>query len=776
MRRLAGYWKPMLLTTTMCVAAAGFLGYGQAYGQEGEMPEGSQDRGVARISLVNGDVSVRRGDSGDWVAAAVNAPVVVQDSVATAGGSRAEVQFDYANLIRLAPDTEVRLSDLQYRRYQVQVARGTVTFRVLRDNEAQVEIATPAVSVRPTHAGVYRVTVLNDGEAEITVRSGDAEIYTPRGVEQLHARQTMLARNGPNGAEFQLNNAAGPDEWDRWNENRDRALTRAASYRYVNPDINGAEDLDAYGQWVYAPDYGYVWSPRVGPDWAPYRAGRWTWLDWYGWTWVSYDPWGWAPYHYGRWFYGGPRGWCWYPGPMHERTYWSPALVAFFGFGGGGGVHVGVGFGFGNIGWVPLAPHEAFHPWWGGRYYGGYRGGMNITNVNVTNVNITNVYRNARVQNGVTGINAGDFAAGRFSNHNMMRVSGNQIGQAGLVRGQVPVAPGNNALRFSDRQVGRVPQNAGGQQRFFSRNQPQQVQRVPFAQQQRAMQQMASGAANDRGGNFRGGNAPGSNGFTPGSNAPAGQNTGGWRRMGDASGRTGSPGMQAPNGAASNVSPNAMRQGNSSGANGGGWRRFGGGADNSGGPRSATPSAPVDRGAGQNGWNRMNTPGGSPSMTAPRSQPQSAPTNRGSGGWQRFGTPSGGQFGGASPRSEAAPQQRMQTPSSNGWAGRGQSAPQEFRGGSAPSYNRSGGQQQQRLQIAPPVVRERSSGGFNSQRYGGGGGSSAPRNNGGSTFSAPRNSGGGGGFSAPRNSGGGGGGNAPRGGGGGGNRGGGRNR
>ena len=30
-------------------------------------------RGVGRISLINGDVSVRRGDSGEWVAGVMNA-------------------------------------------------------------------------------------------------------------------------------------------------------------------------------------------------------------------------------------------------------------------------------------------------------------------------------------------------------------------------------------------------------------------------------------------------------------------------------------------------------------------------------------------------------------------------------------------------------------------------------------------------------------------------------------------------------------------------------
>src|SRR5262245_30961926 len=39
-------------------------------------------RGVARISLINGDVSVRRGDSGDWVAGVINAPLLTADQIA----------------------------------------------------------------------------------------------------------------------------------------------------------------------------------------------------------------------------------------------------------------------------------------------------------------------------------------------------------------------------------------------------------------------------------------------------------------------------------------------------------------------------------------------------------------------------------------------------------------------------------------------------------------------------------------------------------------------
>jgi hypothetical protein len=92
-------------------------------------PVGAQDpddlkRGVARISLINGDVSVRRGDSGDWVAGVINAPLLTNDYVATGPNSRAEVQFDASNLLRLGANAELRLTQLEYGRYQMEMARS----------------------------------------------------------------------------------------------------------------------------------------------------------------------------------------------------------------------------------------------------------------------------------------------------------------------------------------------------------------------------------------------------------------------------------------------------------------------------------------------------------------------------------------------------------------------------------------------------------------------------------------------------------------------------
>jgi hypothetical protein len=416
------------------------------------------NRGVARISLLNGDVSVRRGDSGDVVAAAVNAPLMVQDSLLTTSSSRAELQFDASNMLRVGANTEVRVANLNNGSYQLQLATGTVTLRVFRQ-DGQTEIDTPSVSVRPLRPGAYRITVREDGSSEITVREGEVEIASATGSQHVGPTQTMLVRGTPQEAEFQTVAATQIDGWDRWNLERDRLFQGSRSAQYVGPDVTGTEELDNNGRWVADPSYGQVWTPNTAdPNWAPYRNGDWTWEDYYGWTWVSADPWGWAPYHYGRWFYGG-SGWCWWPGPLYGRHYWAPAYVGFFGFGGG----FGVGFGFGHVGWVALAPFERFHPWWG-RGWGGHNIFENSRVIN--NVNIANNFRNARVSNGITGVAASQFGrrTGGFSSFN-----GSQIQSGGVVRGLPPIAPGRTSLAFNNRVAsGNYPQS--GNRQFFTRS------------------------------------------------------------------------------------------------------------------------------------------------------------------------------------------------------------------------------------------------------------------------------------------------------------------
>lgn len=87
------------------------------------------------------------------------------------------------------------------------------------------------------------------------------------------------------------------------------------------------DDLSAYGTWINYPSYGFVWSPNIAGEFAPYATnGYWLYSE-RGWFWKSNYPWGWAVFHYGRWLYDDYYGWLWVPG-----YDWSPAWVEWGSF------------------------------------------------------------------------------------------------------------------------------------------------------------------------------------------------------------------------------------------------------------------------------------------------------------------------------------------------------------------------------------------------------------------------------------------------------------
>lgn len=423
---------------------------------DGAAPPDQPGKGVARISVLSGDASVKHSDAGDWIAAVLNAPVLAGDTLSVTPGATVELQMDSAHFARIAGDSELHVALLDNGHYQLQLAKGLVTYRTLRQSNAFAEVDTPLVAVRPTGLASVRVEVSPDNSSRVTVRHGDVELYTPKGTEQVHEGNTMVLRGTAADPEFQVMAAIAPDAWDTWTDQRDTYLNRAQSPGRVSPDITGVEDLDNYGRWSNDPQYGDVWTPTVPAGWAPYRNGQWVWNDAYGWTWVDYDPWGWAPFHYGSWYFRVGYGWSWFPGARYGRHWFRPALVSFFGF----GPAIGVGFGFGHVGWVPLAPFEVYRPWYGG----GRAFGYNRVNV-VNNVNIVNVYRNARVAGGATSVAAADFQRGNF--RSASPVGAAELSRASTIHGAGPIAPTAANRAFVNRPASTAgPRAQIAQQRF----------------------------------------------------------------------------------------------------------------------------------------------------------------------------------------------------------------------------------------------------------------------------------------------------------------------
>ena len=471
--------------------------------------------GAARVSLINGEVSTMRGDSGEWMATTVNAPLGQGDKISTGSNSSAEIQLDHANIIRLDQRTEARIATLSNNRIQIQVAQGRLNFTLFSGNEADVEIDTPNVALRPLEEGIYRIQVNSDSETEIICRKGKAEIMTSEGSTQIGKNDQIIVR-GTENAQYRVAKAPGNDDWDRWNEGRDHAISDAQSWQHANRNYTGASDLDQYGRWDNTPGYGDTWTPsNVDSSWSPYTLGNWNWQPYWGWTWVSSEPWGWAPYHYGRWFvYGG--NWRWWPGPVYPsyRPVWAPAYVSFLGFGfGGHNWGFGVGFGYNSIGWLPVGPCDRYYPWYGTRRGYGYNA-VNITNVtnihNVTNnyngsgvppladrasrpyySNVESALNNEKVRRSVNSMSTEEFVKGGMASRTRSTVDARTLRQAQLVAGTVPAVPTRDSLRTVNRAVNpaSLPTRKAGSEKFFTRSQPAAAPQ-PFDQRAAEIRQM----------------------------------------------------------------------------------------------------------------------------------------------------------------------------------------------------------------------------------------------------------------------------------------------
>ncbi len=321
---------------------------------------------VSRISFLTGDVKIRRLGSDEWERAVLNLPVVEGDEIATEANALLEIQFDRDNYVRLAQNSYLKISNLKDEGVALSISQGSLNVTVLNfdADEKYFEIDAPDTTVSILREGMYRIDAGDADSREVRVsvtEKGEARVYSVNsGFTLKSGRTARIKLEGNLAGEWETADASRYfDEFDEWAVKRDALIAKRlkdAYYdKYYDRDIYGAEDLNDYGEWIYARDYGYVWRPYQTSvssyqNWSPYRYGHWRWIPPYGWTWINDEPWGWATYHHGRWVYYNSF-WVWTPYEYNRprRSWWSPALVVFASYGN-------------NVCWYPL-PHRS-------RYYG----------------------------------------------------------------------------------------------------------------------------------------------------------------------------------------------------------------------------------------------------------------------------------------------------------------------------------------------------------------------------------------------------------------------
>lgn len=295
---------------------------------------------VARISLIRGDVQIKRAGENEWENAVVNLPIVEGDLIAADRGARVEVQIGKDNFFRLADSSILEVVTLRDKGgVALSLPEGTLSLTIGEfDAERDfIEIDAPKTTVSIEKKGAYRIDTERDAESLFVAAfdGGEARVYSDgTGFSLRTGKRAELFVRGSKTGEFRSETFTADDEWNRWTRDRDIYLAerRDRDSQYYDREIYGADELSDYGEWINTRDYGYVWRPHKNQrgrydNWSPYRYGTWRYIAPFGWVWVSDEPWGYATSYYGRWVFVS-NDWCWTP-YFGVRPRWYPSQVVF---------------------------------------------------------------------------------------------------------------------------------------------------------------------------------------------------------------------------------------------------------------------------------------------------------------------------------------------------------------------------------------------------------------------------------------------------------------
>jgi hypothetical protein len=280
---------------------------------------------IVRLSYVNGDVQMDRGQGLGLDRALLNLPVIQGSRIVTARGE-AEVELEDGSTVRVAPSSDVSFPVLALRsggtESVVAIHQGTAFIDFFHRDGAEMSVLLgPRTALQLRRSTRFRVEVDNY-TARLAVYRGSLEYAgVQRNVDARRGETLSIELGDP--AHYVLARYIQPGPYDDWDEARAKQREQYAS-AHRGGYSHEVTDLSMYGGYTYVASYGYLWRPwGVALGWDPWGSGAWVWYPTFGYTWVSAHPWGWLPYNCGSWVWINNYGWGWRPGS------WSVNFVNF---------------------------------------------------------------------------------------------------------------------------------------------------------------------------------------------------------------------------------------------------------------------------------------------------------------------------------------------------------------------------------------------------------------------------------------------------------------
>src|SRR5262245_60590363 len=177
-------------------------------------------RRVARLRLVEGDVSFLRAGVTEWAPAVENLPLLEGDQLYVPQRARAEIQLSGGSFLRLSEQTTLSITELSDLASQFEVTEGTAVIVADRLNagKERLEVDTPNAALILAQDGMYRVNIRGPEQTDVSVRKGNVEVSTEDGSFRVREGYRLTVDTSDAG-HLQLAADTGTDWWnEEWTD------------------------------------------------------------------------------------------------------------------------------------------------------------------------------------------------------------------------------------------------------------------------------------------------------------------------------------------------------------------------------------------------------------------------------------------------------------------------------------------------------------------------------------------------------------------------------
>src|SRR6185312_1084120 len=174
---------------------------------------------IVRLSYLDGDVEIDKGDGRGFNTAYLNMPVVHQSKVWARDG-QTEVELEDGSSIRLTPDTIVAFNDLSLdnnggRNTSVELQQGTAYFDIRYHDSDHFQLDFGRNRVSLDKSARFRVNV-DKHDFEVAVLGGEIEVENASNAEVAVKKGETIRLDGDDPDRYYLAKGVDAENYDQW--------------------------------------------------------------------------------------------------------------------------------------------------------------------------------------------------------------------------------------------------------------------------------------------------------------------------------------------------------------------------------------------------------------------------------------------------------------------------------------------------------------------------------------------------------------------------------